>query len=85
MAEEAKSGPVAEVRIGRVKAAIWRNEGEDGEGWFSVQLCRLYRSGEDWKQTASLGRDDLLVGAKVLDLAHSKIVELQAAGSGSGG
>ena len=78
MIEEKKAGPAAEVRIGRVKATIWRNEGEDGEPWYSVVLSRIYKTEDEWKSSPSLGRDDLLVGAKVLDLAHTRIVELQS-------
>ena len=81
MASEQKAGPAAEVRIGRVKATIWRNERDDGEGWYVVQLLRLYKADEEWKRTSSLGRDDLLLAAKVLDLAHTRIYELQAIGA----
>ena len=70
-------GPVTEIRIGRIKAAIWENQGEGGT-WHTVQLSRLYRAGEGWKSSFGLGRDDLLVAAKVLDQAHTRILELQA-------
>ena len=70
--------PVAEVRLGRIKAVIWLNAGEDGERWHTVQLLRLYRDGEQWRSTHSFGRNDLLVVAKVADLAHSKVCELAA-------
>jgi hypothetical protein len=37
---------------------------------------RIYKDQEDeWKETHSLGRDDLLLAAKVLDQVHSFIVE----------
>ena len=65
------------MRIGRIKATIWGNRGEDGTTFHSVQLSRLYRVGDEWEQSASLGRDDLLVAAKVLDLAHTRILMLQ--------
>lgn len=71
--------PVAEVRLGRIKAVIWANAGEDGERWHTVQLLRLYRDGEQWRPTHSFRRDDLLVVAKVAELAHSKVCELAAA------
>ena len=61
--------PVAEVRIGRVKAAIWQNETE-GRTRHTVTFSRLYKDGEQWKRTQSLGRNDLLVLAKVADQAH---------------
>ena len=67
--------PVAEVRIGRVKAAIWPNETE-GRTRHNVTFSRLYRDGEKWKRTQSFGRNDLLLLAKVADQAHSRLFEL---------
>ena len=32
---------------------------------------RLYKDGDEWKQTASFGREDLPLVAKVVDMAHS--------------
>lgn len=70
--------PAAEVRIGRIKATVWANVRDDGKGtWYSVQLVRLYRDGEEWRTSQTFGRDDLLVVAKVADLAHSKVCELE--------
>ncbi len=68
--------PVAEVRIGRVRAAIWQNETE-GRTRHNVTFSRLYKDGEQWKTTQSFGNNDLLVLAKVADQAHSRIFELQ--------
>ena len=68
--------PVAEVRIGSVKAAIWANQTE-GRTRHNVTFSRLYRDGDEWKTTQSFGRNNLLVLAKVADLAHSRIFELQ--------
>ena len=68
--------PVAEVRIGRVKAAVWPNETE-GRTRHNVTFSRLYRDGAEWKSTQSFGRNDLLVLAKVANQAHSRIFELQ--------
>lgn len=67
-----KDKPVHEVRLGAIKAAIWKNDTESGVR-FNVTFSRLYRDGEDWKSTDSFGRDDLLVLAKVADKAHSWI------------
>ena len=53
--------PVSEVRIGRVKAAIWPNETE-GRTWHNVTFSRLYKDGDQWKNTQSFSRYDL-VGA----------------------
>jgi len=75
--------PAHEIRIGRIKATIWKNETEEGTR-FNTQLVRIYRVAEEkrengkdhgWRDTDSLGRDDLLVAAKVLDLAHTFVEE----------
>ena len=68
--------PVSEVRIGRVKAAIWPNETE-GRTWHNITFSCLYKDGEEWKNTQSFGRNDLLLLAKVVNQAHSRIFELQ--------
>ena len=67
---------ISEVRIGRVKAAIWPNETE-GRTRHNVTFSRLYKDGDEWKSTQSFSRNDLLVLAKVADLAHSRIFELR--------
>ncbi len=69
-----KTPPVHEVRAGRIRAAIWANTSEKGV-WHSVTLSRLYKDGDEWKDSASFGRDDLLLLAKVIDMAHSWILE----------
>ncbi len=68
--------PSSEVRIGRVKAAIWPNE-TGGRTRYNVTFSRLYKDGEEWKRTQSFSRNDLLLLAKVADQAHSRIFELQ--------
>ena len=62
--------PVAEVRVGAVKAAIWPNTTESGAVRHNVTFSRIYKDADgNWKSTSSFGRDDLLVVAKVADLA----------------
>ena len=72
-----KQKPVHEIRLGLVRASIWENKSEYGVR-HNVSLERLYavKLGENrrtWKSTSSFGRDDLLLAAKVLDLAHTWI------------
>ena len=71
-----KDKPAHEVRMGAVKAAIWKNDTDSGVR-YNVTFSRLYRDGEEWKSTESFGRDDLLLLAKVADQAHSWIHELK--------
>ena len=70
--EAAKQRPAHEVRLGRIRAAIWANQGDNGP-WYNVTLSRNYKDGEEWKSSASFGRDDLLTVAKVADLANTWI------------
>jgi len=70
-----RNRPVDEIRLGSVKAAIWRNETERGPR-YSVTFERLYRDGNEWKSSGSFGRDELLLLAKVADQAHTRIFEL---------
>ena len=64
--------PVHEVRLGRVRAAVWENASAKGV-MHSVTFSRLYKDDAtgQWADSASFGRDDLLLLAKVADLAHS--------------
>lgn len=64
--------PATEIRIGSIKAAVWRNETE-GSIRYATTFTRIYRDSEVWKTTDSFGRDDLLVLAKIADQAHSWI------------
>jgi hypothetical protein len=66
--------PVHEVRLGRIKAAIWENETENGPR-YSVTITRLYKTEGDptWRTTTSFNRDDLPLVAKVADMAHTYI------------
>ncbi|MCA9124024.1 MAG: hypothetical protein KDB11_27785 [Planctomycetales bacterium] len=71
---KAKKKPVHEIRLGCVKAAIWENESEQGVH-YNVTFSRLYKDGDEWKDSSSFGRDDLLLLGKVADLAHTWIYE----------
>ncbi|MBX9623413.1 MAG: hypothetical protein K2X82_06325 [Gemmataceae bacterium] len=74
------SKPVHEIRLGRVRAAVWVNEGANGP-FLSVTLSRLYKdeSGK-WADAQSFDRDDLPLVAKVADRAHTWIHESRPRG-----
>ena len=67
-----KIKPILEIRLGSIKAAVWRNDTEAGVR-YNVTFSRLYKDGDLWGSTESFGRDDLLLLAKVADQAHSWI------------
>ncbi len=76
----AKERPHKEIRVGKVKATIWRNEypGQNGSRVrFNVQFSRLYKENGEarWKTTDSFGRDDLPVVAEVANRAWRHIYE----------
>ena len=73
MANE-KKRPVHEVRMGRIRAAIWENSTDKGVR-HNVTINRLYKDGDTWKDSTSFGREDLLLVAKVSDAAHSWIYQ----------
>lgn len=60
--------PCHEIRMGRIRAAIWENDTQNGTR-HNVTLSRLYKDGDQWKDSTSFGRDDLLVLAKVAEAA----------------
>ena len=74
MPKPTKEKPAHQIRLGSIKAAIWKNDTENGVR-YNTTFSRLYKDGDEWKQTESFGRDDLLLLGKVIDLAHSWIFE----------
>lgn len=71
--------PVDNVRIGSVRAAIWRNDHEKG-AIYNATFERSYRgSNKEWRSSSSFGRDELLLLAKVANEAHTRITALQRA------
>ena len=68
-----KQKPVHEIRLGGIRAAIWANETDNRQVWFNVTVSRLYKDGEQWKDTSTYRRDDLPIVAKVVDMAYAWI------------
>lgn len=62
------------IRLGSIKAAIWKNETEKGSR-YNVTVARLYKDGVAWKQSDSFGRDDLPAVQAVLQQAYLWIFE----------
>ena len=78
---DAKQKPVHEIRMGRIKAAIWANETDNGTR-HNVTITRLYKDGDEWKTSTSFGREELPLVAKVADMAHSWIYQQGQEGNG---
>lgn len=73
-----KVQPVEQIRLGGIKAAIWKNEGKSG-AFFNITFQRLYKSEEgQWSSTANFSGYDLLLLAKVANAAHTRVLQLIA-------
>jgi hypothetical protein len=67
--------PVHDIRLGRIRAAIWENETPNGTR-HNVTFSRLYRDEQgNWGDSTSFGRDDLPLLWKVADCAHTWIMQ----------
>lgn len=67
--------PIAEIRIGSCKAAIWENAG-DGRTFHSASFTRLYKTDDGWRSTSSFGMNDLPHLAMLADRAQARLAEL---------
>jgi hypothetical protein len=66
--------PVKTFRLGRIKAAVWENEGD--QKFYSVTFARTYvDEASNYHNSESFGRDDLPLVAKLADQAHTFIFE----------
>ena len=72
-----KARPAHKIRLGALQVTIWRNPSDKGD-WYSVTPSRGYKQGDVWKESDSLSFDDLLPMSKLLDEAHSWIMNHQA-------
>ena len=71
---DGRSRPWTEARSGMLKAVVWKNHVGDGATYTSTQLTRLYKDKNDqWQETNSLGRDDLLRAARLLQRVFDQI------------
>lgn len=70
--------PLRTFRLKGVKASVFENRTEQG-AFYKTSLQKVYRDGEQWKTTTSLGRDDLPVARLLLARAWEFILETEAA------
>ena len=69
-----RNRPWLEVRSGMLKATVWENRAGDGTTYTSTQLSRLYKDANNqWQETTSLGREDLLRASHLLTRVFDQI------------
>jgi len=59
--------PIHKFRNGQISLTIWENSNEKNKKsdeplkkWFSINLEKAYKDGEEWKNTSNFGSDDLM-------------------------
>ena len=62
--------PAWEIRRGLIKVRIWQRRSKNGLR-YSLNVVRLYRNGDQWKESTRFGRDDIPLVRLVLDEAHT--------------
>lgn len=67
-----KNRPAHEIRYGGVKAVIWRNQTANGS-MHNVTFSRLYKEGDEWRETSGFNTEDLPIIAKLAFDVHSWI------------
>jgi hypothetical protein len=78
METEKKQQPLAQLRIGKLKATVWANSSVSSKApWHNTQLCRLYfdDSHDEWHESTNFGRDDLLALAELARETYRWIAE----------
>lgn len=79
MSKQSKTRPVETLRDGAIKAAIWRNESENG-AFFAVTFARTYKNGKgDLEDTNSFSGTQLLRLARLADKAYDRAAKLTKA------
>ena len=71
---------VREVEVGQVRARIWENQSDAAIPAYEVSIVRLVTDVQGGtRETTFLDRDDLLLAARALDVAHEYICRLEEA------
>lgn len=67
--------PVKKFRIGYLTVNIWENEGQGDRTWYSVDIQRTFKDGDDLRNTSALNHADLLPAAHLLTKANAWIMD----------
>jgi len=62
--------PHHEIRRGLIKVRIWRKK-SGSAARYSLTVVRLFRNGDQWKESTRLGINDIPLVRLLLDEAHT--------------
>jgi hypothetical protein len=62
--------PHHEIRRGLIVVRIWCRNSKSGER-YALAVVRLFRNGDQWKESSRLSRDDIPLVRLALDEAHT--------------
>jgi hypothetical protein len=75
------NAPIKRFAVGNgIRVSIWENQSKNNGSWHSVTITRTYRDGDEYKDTTSFRRDDLLFVAKASELAFAWCLKQAKAG-----
>lgn len=63
--------PAMEIRRGLIKVRIWQRRPKKNGVRYTLTVVRLFRNGDQWKESTRLGRDDVPLVRLVLDEAYT--------------
>jgi hypothetical protein len=69
--------PIHKLSEGRVKAAIWENKTKEGKTFLNVTFSRVYRAGEQFRDSTSFGRGDLASLVKLAQDAQAYLTQTE--------
>jgi hypothetical protein len=72
--------PVLELRRGLIKLRIFRRR-SGHRLRYSLAVVRLFRNGDQWKESTRFGRDDIPLVRLVLDEAYTWMLTNEGCGS----
>ena len=71
-----KKPPVLKLRDGALEITVWENPSDKGI-FHTLDLKRTYKVGEEWKETTSIGKQNIGAAIALYNLAYVKISELE--------
>ena len=73
-----KKKPAVEISMFPVSAAIWCNSNANGQKFVTATFHRSYKDDAgNWKSADSFSTQEVLLLAKVADMAHTEMVRLR--------